>query len=118
MMNRQMHKWWADAFFALKCLGITPQSEEESTIQLQFHWMPRSAIGKGKGKKRSREESDHWDRAINLDNREGKRMVEDWKEKIRLGKPEVQVSGGIVSATDAASSQLLHSGWLPTTLRR
>jgi len=116
-MNSQIHKWWAKSYFALKCLGIIPQSENESIIQLQLRWMPRSQkqkINVGKGKNKAKEDSNLWQRAISLD--EGKKLVEDWKESLLQGEredlmqPGVRERGGIVSAVDAISNRLLHSG--------
>ncbi|POR37327.1 Uncharacterized protein TPAR_02483 [Tolypocladium paradoxum] len=38
-LNRQLHWWWSKAFFAFKCLGITPKDESNSCIDIQFHWI-------------------------------------------------------------------------------
>jgi len=40
-LNRQLHFWWAEARFGLKCLGITRHDELNSRIQVQFYWLPR-----------------------------------------------------------------------------
>ncbi|KAH7002261.1 hypothetical protein EDB80DRAFT_894357 [Ilyonectria destructans] len=39
-----LHYWWSKAFFAFKCMDITPveDSNNLSEITLQFRWMPRS----------------------------------------------------------------------------
>jgi len=82
-LNRQMHKWWSMCYFAFKCLGITPYDEGQSTIHLQFHWMPRlqeqlgGRKGKNKGKKTAGKDGEPWMRKINLDNGEGQEMVDD-----------------------------------------
>lgn len=41
-MNPLLHKWWAQAFFGLKCLGIAPTDKGTSIVEVQFQWMPRS----------------------------------------------------------------------------
>lgn len=43
-MNKQMHKWWANAHFALKCLGIFPDGEDLWVVRLQFCWMKRQGM--------------------------------------------------------------------------
>jgi len=43
-MNKQMHKWWANAHFALKCLGICPDGEDLWVVRLQFCWMKRQSM--------------------------------------------------------------------------
>ncbi|EEU40444.1 uncharacterized protein NECHADRAFT_76719 [Fusarium vanettenii 77-13-4] len=40
-MNPLLHKWWAQAFFGLKCLGIL-EGKDTSIVEVQFRWMPRS----------------------------------------------------------------------------
>jgi hypothetical protein len=107
-MNRQMHQWWSKGFFAIKCLGIIPQSNGDSTIQLQFHWMQRRI-------------PQDPDRKINLDRDiddegdecEAKKLVQG--PKTFYGATDIlgDISGkgrGIVSAANASSSRLLHSG--------
>lgn len=41
-MSPLLHKWWSQAFFGLKCLGILPTDEGTSIVEVQFQWMPRS----------------------------------------------------------------------------
>ncbi|CAM1505622.1 Fc.00g112590.m01.CDS01 [Cosmosporella sp. VM-42] len=43
-LSPMLHVWWGKGFFALKYLGATPVvgCREQSGIELQFHWMPRS----------------------------------------------------------------------------
>ena len=36
-MNHQLHFWWGKGLFALKCLGITPRLDGNSTVLIQFH---------------------------------------------------------------------------------
>ncbi|SPN99153.1 uncharacterized protein DNG_02188 [Cephalotrichum gorgonifer] len=114
-LNRQLHKWWAEPFFALKCLGIIPALGRgmNATIKLQFHWTPRRAQlqqtdpqGKGKGK----DTDQHWARPVNLYNGEATNMVSDWKERRCYGTPEILSMGGIVSAADAATGRILQTG--------
>lgn len=120
-LNRQMHKWWSEAFFALKCLGIIPAQDlsGDATIQLQFHWMPRRAEGqqqtrqtdlKGKGWAGATDASLHWARPVNLNNGEAMKMVNDWKERTQYGTPDILPTGGTVSAADAATCRLLQTG--------
>lgn len=37
-----LHSFWGKCLFAIKCLGIIPSDDKNSTIRLQFHWMPRN----------------------------------------------------------------------------
>ncbi|RSL91711.1 hypothetical protein CDV31_015398 [Fusarium ambrosium] len=41
-INPLLHKWWAQAFFGLKCLGIIDKDKNTSIVEVQFRWMPRS----------------------------------------------------------------------------
>lgn len=116
-LSRQLHKWWSESIFAIKCLGITPLSKGKSEIQLQFHWMPQAkrqemsrAEAKAKVKADARKKTYEWRRKIDLAGSEGREFVNDWKEKTRNGTPKVLLSGGVVSAADAMSGRLLHSG--------
>ncbi|KAJ4861529.1 HNH endonuclease domain-containing protein [Trichoderma breve] len=43
-LNRQLHAWWAEGYFALKYLGTIEESKEASIVQVQFHWMPRNGL--------------------------------------------------------------------------
>ena len=61
-----------------KGLGITPQSDTESTIRLQFHWTPKlqrhiAAKGNGKGKQKGRD-LPAWKRKIDLDKGQGQEL--------------------------------------------
>ena len=38
-MIRQMHLWWAEAPFSIKCLGITRTGVGMVTVWMEFHWM-------------------------------------------------------------------------------
>lgn len=114
-LNRQAHKWWSESYFALKCLGISPRSDQEWEIQLQFHWMPKrtnKVLGKAKAKARGEvdESANRWQRKINLEEGQGRKMIEDWEKAIRYGETQMLEDGGIVSLADAGSSRLLHSG--------
>jgi len=51
-LNRQLHDWWGQGFFALKPLGIDGKFQSKATnkkghvttytrVKVQFHWMPR-----------------------------------------------------------------------------
>lgn len=99
-LNRQMHKWWSDAMFAFKCLGIIPGKggEEAAMIQLQFHWMPQ----------RSKEH--HWARPIEFANGEAVEMVREWKRKPCYGTHDSQPGVGHVAAVDVTSCRLLQTG--------
>lgn len=117
LLNRQMHKWWSGCHFAIKCLGITPLGEEQSEIQLQFHWMPRTqqqALGKdelrAKRKGKAKPQAHEWERQIDLANGQGRDFVDSWKEKEYNGIPKVFSMDGVVSCADAISSRQLHSG--------
>lgn len=37
-----LHRWWAQAYFGLKCLGIVLKDKNTAAVEVQFHWMPRS----------------------------------------------------------------------------
>ncbi|KAM0420918.1 hypothetical protein ACHAPT_011308 [Fusarium lateritium] len=37
-----LHDWWSQAFFGIKFIGATPISKTESSVKLQFVWMPRN----------------------------------------------------------------------------
>ncbi|KAL7622009.1 hypothetical protein AAE478_007510 [Parahypoxylon ruwenzoriense] len=112
-MNSQLYKWWNEFFFAFKCLGIMPQSEDRSTIRLQFCWMQQTGgfIAGGKGNGKGKQENNHWSRKIDLNKDEGKELVENWKTKVCNNIPDAsQGRGGIVSVNNAASSRLVLSG--------
>jgi hypothetical protein len=108
-LNRQLHKWWAKCYFAFRCLGITPQSEGQSIIQLQFCWMKQQKPIKAKRKGKNQHDSNHWIREIDPDSDNNKKLVEDWKAQIHAGVPDA-CEAGVVWATDANSHQPLLSG--------
>ncbi|KAK0636722.1 hypothetical protein B0T17DRAFT_88453 [Bombardia bombarda] len=79
-LNHQMHHWWGKGLWALKCLEVRSDGEEESSVRLQFHWMPSA--------RRMENEYQPWLQRIDLPS-EGRKMVEDWKmRKAQLDNPE------------------------------
>ncbi len=102
-LNRQMHKWWGECLWALKCLGITPDGDEEATISLQFHWMPATSRKSSTGKP--------WKRPIDLQKGEGREMVEEWKRGFRRSFPGVGSSTvGRLGAVDLTTGRFVQSG--------
>ncbi|RSL61907.1 hypothetical protein CEP54_005987 [Fusarium duplospermum] len=63
-LNPLLHKWWAQALFGLKCLGIIFKDENTSVVKVQFRWMPP----------RSKKNPTV---PCNLTENEGKKMVEE-----------------------------------------
>ena len=93
-LNRQLHKWWSEMYFAIKCLGIAPSQSQEGavTIRLQFQWMPL------------RNTTQHWKRPIDLKGGEALHMVQEWKARRRYGMAEdLLPSGGVAAAAEAAA---------------
>ncbi len=94
-VSPQLHVWWGQGLWAVKCLGITPVNNKH-TLTLEFNWMPkRSALYRGRG--------------IRLDKGEGQKMLDElttWN-----GDPSAALgTQGIVSMSDARSHQPLKSG--------
>ncbi len=95
-----MHRWWGKALWALKYLGIEG-SEEESTITLQFFWMPSTGTTRDAGKP--------WDRKVYREG-EAREVVEEWRNKTLLDEPEVLEGDGNISAVNAKTFRALQSG--------
>jgi len=90
LLNRQLHKWWLKCYFGIKCLGVIRLSGEQSEIQLQFHWMPRTqqqafdkaeVRAKRRGKGKAKHEPRELERRINLANGQGRDFVDSWRGK-------------------------------------
>lgn len=43
-LHPTLHMWWSKCLFGIKCIGILPSDDEHSTVQIQFHWMPRNGF--------------------------------------------------------------------------
>jgi len=110
-LSAQLHKWWGMTYFAFKCRGISPLSEDdlEWEIRLQFFWMPQSnPATKGKGKAKATKQ---FDEPIPLsDEVLVKKLVQDWEKAIQAAEPRQGKAGGIVMGADAHSGRPLHSG--------
>ncbi|KAL7943755.1 hypothetical protein V8C42DRAFT_328364 [Trichoderma barbatum] len=39
-----LHQWWAECLFGLECLGIVPNDDKHSSVQIKFHWMPKNSV--------------------------------------------------------------------------
>ncbi|KAK0655308.1 hypothetical protein B0T16DRAFT_451015 [Cercophora newfieldiana] len=94
-VSPQLHVWWAQGRWAVKCLGITPVNNQH-VLRLEFHWMPqRSQLPRG--------------REIDLDKDEGEQMLKElttWN-----GDPNVTLEDhGVIAISDARSHQSLRSG--------
>jgi len=94
-VSPQLHVWWAQGRWAVKCLGITPVNNQH-VLTLEFHWMPqRSQLPRG--------------REIDLDKDEGEQMLKElttWN-----GDPNVTSEDhGVIAISDARSHQPLLSG--------
>ncbi|KAK0707569.1 hypothetical protein B0H67DRAFT_316835 [Lasiosphaeris hirsuta] len=94
-VSPQLHFWWAQGRWAVKCLGITPVNNQH-VLTLEFHWMPqRSKLPRG--------------REIDLDKDEGEQMLKGlttWN-----GDPNVTSEDhGVIAISDARSHQPLLSG--------
>lgn len=38
LLNKRLHCWWGEAYFAFKCLGIVDGEEDgEKQVKIQFH---------------------------------------------------------------------------------
>jgi len=95
-VSPQLHVWWAQGRWAVKCLGITPVNNQH-ILTLEFHWMPqRSQLPQG--------------REIDLDKDEGEQMLKElttWNGDTNVTTSE---DHGVIAISDARSHQPLRSG--------
>ncbi len=102
-LNTQMHRWWGECLWALKCLGVDSiQSDEEAVITLQFYWMPSTSRSGTSGKP--------WERKIDLAAGEGEKMVHEWKQKLQLGYSEAEGAATRIGAFNIITGRRLQSG--------
>ncbi|KAK0612091.1 hypothetical protein B0T14DRAFT_595599 [Immersiella caudata] len=67
-VSPQLHVWWAQGRWAVKCLGITPVNNQH-VLTLEFHWMPqRSQLPRG--------------REIDLDKDKGEQMLKELTRRL------------------------------------
>ncbi|KAL7933024.1 hypothetical protein V8C35DRAFT_281348 [Trichoderma chlorosporum] len=43
-LSPTLHTWWKKCVFAFKCIAVNATDEENATVRLQFHWMPRNMV--------------------------------------------------------------------------
>jgi len=96
-MNKQMHDWWSNARFGLKCLGIYPDGEDIWVVRLQFHWMKRQDM------------RDPY-REITLTAEEVKKFIEGLTTYYDDADKHDDESEAAASAADARSNWALRSG--------
>lgn len=69
-LNPQLHRWWGEARFGLKCLGVTPTPTGGATVCIQFIWMPQQKPAPG-GKSKAWMREDAWRQPVCMDAGEG-----------------------------------------------
>ncbi|EFX00857.1 hypothetical protein CMQ_1938 [Grosmannia clavigera kw1407] len=112
-----MHKWWAEGYFALKCLDITPVTPGRSTVSIQSHWMPEQlrVARKPRDSTKAAAQRSIWEEEIMLDQGQGETWLVEWGNRPRFGGPRVFAPGGlhahgIVAAADPCTNRPLQTG--------
>ncbi|EPE07153.1 hypothetical protein F503_07804 [Ophiostoma piceae UAMH 11346] len=125
-LNPQLHRWWGEMRFGLKCLGVTPTPTGGATVSIPFVWMPQQQSSP-RGQSKAWMRTDAWRQLLCMDTGEGEEWLAEWRERARYGTaprpgsddanaPGAAVPnspnshGGIVAAVDARTGRPLRSG--------
>lgn len=110
-LNPLLHRWWGEARFALKCLGVHPKrgigtnATDGAVVSIQFVWMAQKTLP-----------ADIWRSQLCMDAGEGEAWLEDYGRRPRYGTPGIDHDHsndhdqGVVAAIHARTGRPLRSG--------
>ncbi|KAL1893727.1 hypothetical protein Sste5346_006228 [Sporothrix stenoceras] len=106
-LNPQLHRWWGQARFGLKCLGVQPDAAGTAIVSIQFVWMAKQTGA-----------ADAWSQELRIDAGDGDAWVAQQRSRPPYGTPgdghdnehDRYNHNGIVAAVHAQIGRPLRSG--------